>query len=61
MPSGLDTFLGTAIPIAIFIFFIAVIYKAMKEPIDNLFRAIKKLFRPKEEESVATNEIGYRI
>jgi hypothetical protein len=42
--ASLDTFLNTAIPIGIVLFFIALMYTKLKEPIDQLFSWIRGLF-----------------
>jgi hypothetical protein len=42
--ASLDSFLNTAIPIGIIVFFCGMIYWKLKEPLDSLFKWLKDLF-----------------
>ena len=43
MAGTLDSILGVVIPIGAIIFFVAIMYKAMKEPIDLVLGGVKKV------------------
>jgi len=56
--AGFDSFMNTAVPIVVIVFFLFIMGRALRKPLGELFNWIRGMFDSKKE-VVTTNAISY--